>query len=344
MTMRFSAFRQIRNRTRKSIIKLVRVDGENYDRSLFPVNIDPTIQDELIGAVAVPSILRNKFEQQGITRLGQLQGLDTSTFLSWRGFGPTCFTILCGFLSSLRSGELNKLPLQEFEQVIDASEPSPDILSFPIDKLNFSTLLKTQLKNQFELHTVQDFLEGYQNGKLSRPGIGTTTIQQIFKEITTLSQVGANSYQENISLDSIPFIQIISLARAKLTPREQLIFDHRFAPFNARFLTLESIAQQLALTRERVRQIEVVLVKKLQSGTLREFGWAIRRNALSLFQNPTDEFTFEQFIVFDFFRGSTSENSKMPPPVLFLDRVFYSTFSVTKNTIQLTDNARRNFT
>ncbi len=365
MTIRFSAFRQIRTPSRRvrkrKVITLSNstiLDPNNYDHSLFPVSIDATMRDEQIARIRVPSILHNKFKQQGIIRLGQLDGLDASTFLSWYGFGKTCLTALCVFLDSLRSGQLNMLPERvkklthtEFVPSVSANELSPNTLDFPIYNLNLSTRLKTHLKTSYYLRSrqvtlerVQDFISAFDSGKLSPHGIGFKSIQQIFNEIESLHKLGSRDYLEHVVLDNQSFLSIILLAKNKVDLRERLILECRFAPFNSSFLTLEVIAQQLGLTRERVRQLDKALIKKFQSGTLREFGWAIRRNALKLFQNPTAEFTFEKFIASNFFRDCTSGDSKLPVPILFLDRVFYATFSITKNTIQLTENARRNFT
>jgi RNA polymerase sigma factor (sigma-70 family) len=341
MAMRFPAFKQIRTRKRKTVIKLVRVDSEEYDRSLFPVTIPSALQGELITGLNVPSILRNKFDQQGIARLGQLQGLEASTFLSWRGFGPTCFSALCIFVRSIRSGEINRLPSPESELTTTTENLSSDILSFPLDKLNLSTLLKSQFKSQFRIETVQDFLNAYDHGRLARPGIGTKMLQQIFAEIESLTKRGSQNYLEQITLENQSFLRLIVLAKEKLTKREQIIFDHRFVPLEGANLTLEALAQQFGLTRERVRQIEKGLVTKFQSGTLREFGWAIRRKAIELFKQPDNEFTFDQFMASDFFNGYSQTDSKVPAPVMFLDKVFYGTFTIDKKKILLTETTRR---
>lgn len=351
MAKRFTAFRKIRNH--ETTVKTVQLDSFEFDQSLFPVKIPTEIQDEFIDRLAVPSILRNKFYQQGISHLGQLSGLEASTFLSWPGFGSKCLSVLCGFLRSLQSGQVQRLPYStdgqnlpdiEFEQITKPNLSS-DVLMFPLTKLNIPTLIKTRLKEQYGIETIENFLDKYENGALSRPGIGTRTIQFVFKEILALSRLGSNSYLEEITLDNQSFLRLVSLAKGKMTGREQLIFDHRFVPFTVEFLTLEAIARQLGLTRERVRQIEKDLVKKFQSGTLREFGWAIRRNALRIFKAPTDEFTFNQFISHNFFQGCTLSSAKIPFPIRFLDKVFYSTFKITDNTIKLNQNvARRNFT
>lgn len=364
MKTRFPAFRLIRTRPKRrrkrKVIQLpnpVVIAPNFYDKSLFPINIDPAIQEEPISRIMIPSILHSKFKQNGITHLKQLQGLDASTFLSWRGFGSVCFTALCIFLESLRAGQLEilheriiKLHKAEFVPPFSLNQLSPDTLKFPIEKLNLPIILKTHIKTSNKLcqrevviNTVFDFITAFESGKLGSTWIGQR-VRQIYEQIDTLQKIGPQAYLENETLDNQTFLCIVSLSREKLDSREQLIFDHRFVPINKGFLTLEAIARQLDLTRERVRQLDNAIVNKFKSGNLREFGWAIRRNALKVFTKPEDEFTFEQFLSHSFFRGCTAIDSKLPAPILFLDRVFYATFIITKNTILLSNNAKRNFT
>ena len=60
-----------------------------------------------------------------------------------------------------------------------------------------------------------------------------------------------------------------------LNPRERLILEQRFGLVDGQDHTLEELAQQFKLTRERIRQIEAKALRKLRhpsrSETLRSF-------------------------------------------------------------------------
>jgi RNA polymerase sigma factor (sigma-70 family) len=50
----------------------------------------------------------------------------------------------------------------------------------------------------------------------------------------------------------------------KLKPKEQQVIIYRFGLDNDSVLTLEEIGEKLKLTRERIRQIELIAIKKLK--------------------------------------------------------------------------------
>lgn len=199
MKNRFSAFKRIRPHKPRSSKNASRVDMSFYNRSLFPVNIDPRIRGMLINSTTIPQILLHIFDQHGITYIGQLQGLKASAFCSWYGVGAKYFKALCSFLDSLLSDEVKKLYLQESEQAIRTANLPTEILVFPIEKLNIPTLVKSHLKTQIGLETVQDFLNEYENGRLFRPVIGLRTVQFVFKEIVTLCKISPENYSGNVN-------------------------------------------------------------------------------------------------------------------------------------------------
>ena len=338
MVTRFPAFTKVREgRTPR--------ESFAYDEGLFPIRIPTELHGEQIAQLAIPPILRNKFDQHLFTRLGQLEGMTPDQFLLWQGFGGTCLKSLCHMLASLNTGGIPKLPSAEYDSLSKSQLPA-DVLEFAFDKLNVPILLKTQLRNEFGIQRVSHFIDAYETGKLSRPNLGTKTLEQIWAQVAVLANTGAGTYLKEISLDSRTFLEIIQLIREKLSSREQVIFDHRFCPLNVEFLTLEVLGKQLDLTRERIRQIEKGLVKGFQSGTLREFGWLIRRQTLELFEPSIQQLGFEALLNNTFFSGVPSNDPTMPAAFVFLDRVFYSTFTVKKDTVTINQQVqrRRNFT
>lgn len=88
-----------------------------------------------------------------------------------------------------------------------------------------------------------------------------------------------NSYRENLLLDFIPDETFLSPAEvamnsnlaeqtrkilATLSPREEMIIRKRFGFEDQKECTLEQIASEFGVTRERVRQIEARAIKKLR--------------------------------------------------------------------------------
>jgi RNA polymerase primary sigma factor len=56
----------------------------------------------------------------------------------------------------------------------------------------------------------------------------------------------------------------ISDVLESLTPRERRVIEMRFGLLNERNLTLEEVGNELGLTKERIRQIEVEALRKLR--------------------------------------------------------------------------------
>jgi hypothetical protein len=316
-----------------------------FDPDLFPIRIPPEFYDEQLSQLVIPPILRSKFDQHSITRLGHLDGMTRDQLLAWPGFGWTFLGALCHMLSSMKVGQLKRLPLPKSE-TIRASELPHEVLEFDFEMLNLSTLFKSHIRNQLGVRTVSSFLQAYESGKLSRPYFGGTAIEQAYREIATLEEIGSERYIKEVSLESRSFLQLIEAIRERLSPRERIIFDHRFCPLTDDLLTLEVLGRQLDLTRERVRQIEKALVKQLQSGLLRELGWLVRRKVIALFAPQIDRLDFHTLLDNSFFAGCPWTTTSTPAPFVFLDMVFYSTFSVDKSSVSLNEaiQRRRNFT
>lgn len=298
-----------------------------FDPALFPVDIPTEIEDELLPNLQIPGILKNRFAQNSVTHLAHLRGLTPEEFLGWRGFGSTCMQALCSLLANARTGNIAKSLSARYE-ALSRNSLLPDILSFPFHKLNITSLLRSQLRHEFDINTVVDFLDAFEAEKFSRPGWGTRTCELVLAEIATLDRLGAEKYLSDVSLDTRSFLEIIHLIRQRLPSRELVILDHRFFPADGQFVTLDVLGHRLKLTRERVRQLEKALVRSFQSGKLREMGWLIRRKTLELFKEGVQEMRFEALLVDRFFAGVPITNYKGFAAFVFLDRVFYSTFTV----------------
>lgn len=338
MKTRFSAFRRIRV-SRKPL------EVFQHDASLFPIRIAADVQNESIAQLAIPSLLKNKFNQNAITRLGQLDGMTPEQLLSLRGFGPTCLKVLSQMLIVLRDGKLSKLPATEYK-TLSKLEFTPDVLAFQFDKINMPTLFKSQLRGQFHIQTVSDFIGAFESGELSKRYVGSKIFSQVWPEIALLVERGTSTYLKEVSLDSRTFLEIVQIIKNKLSQREHLIFQHRLCPIQCEVLTRDELGKELGLTRERIRQIETRLVKQFQIGKLREIGWLIRRKTLEIFTPPVSQLGFHELLNSVFFAGVQWRDSSVPAPIVFLDRVFYPTFTIDKSSVSLnkTIQRQRNFT
>lgn len=73
-------------------------------------------------------------------------------------------------------------------------------------------------------------------------------------------RVDVESYAESRKLEE-RFKELLS----RLSPREALIISQRFGLGGAREMTLEEVARQFELTRERIRQIEAKALRKMKA-------------------------------------------------------------------------------
>lgn len=64
---------------------------------------------------------------------------------------------------------------------------------------------------------------------------------------------------------------LLEFMRTYLRPREEMVLKLRFGLIDSRAHTLEEIGKTFGLTRERIRQIEVIALRKLRN-TFRRLG------------------------------------------------------------------------
>ena len=231
-------------------------------------------------------------------------------------------------------------------EVVATSKLQDDVLDFPIRKLNAPMSLTSRLRFDLGLSTVSQFISAFKSGNPSRIGFGPKLLQSVWKEIHSLTTIGSARYLKEVSFEHRTFLQLIHIIRGQLPPRECLIFDHRLLPRTSQPSTLQGLGTQLRLTRERVRQVETLLIREFHTGTFRDFGSIIQRNTLACFK-PTDiRLSFHQLLANPFFNGVQIDQSATPTPILFLAKVFPSTFLVDERTISVCKavSGRRNST
>jgi RNA polymerase sigma factor (sigma-70 family) len=125
---------------------------------------------------------------------------------------------------------------------------------FDPQKAKFSTVLGTYVKNRV-------FREKYLESMPKRQGT-TVPLEKQNADGTTMDYLPSQDNVEEIVLDNCEAeakIKLVRNAISRLTPREQVVIEMRMQE-----KTLEEIGSNINVTRERVRQILLVIFRKLK--------------------------------------------------------------------------------
>lgn len=228
-------------------------------------------------------------------------------------------------------------------EAVASSKLQDDGLDFPIRKLNAPLSVTSRLRLELGLLTVSQFISAFKPGTPPRIGFGPKLLQPLWREIHSLASIGSARYLKEVSFEHRTFLQLIHIVRKQLPPREGLIFDHRLFPRNGQPSTLQKLGTQLRLTRERIRQVEKLLIQEFHTGTLRDFGFIIQRNSLACFKPIDIPLPFHALLANPFFSDVQINQSSTPTPILFLSKVFPSTFVVDERTISVSHGIRRRY-
>ncbi|MCY3669005.1 MAG: hypothetical protein OXH81_25370 [Gemmatimonadetes bacterium] len=136
--------------------------------------------------------------------------------------------------------------------------------------LKVVVLLKKLLRISLEMQDAKKLSDvlRYDLGEL----IAMFDMKNLFDDISLIDLVNSRSIEEELLL-------AIEVFWDSLSPREQLIFEHRLAEPNAR--TLDSLGAELRLTRERVRQLQKLIEGKWGHPEL-EARWWLRAIAATI--------------------------------------------------------------
>jgi RNA polymerase primary sigma factor len=133
------------------------------------------------------------------------------------------------------------------------------------ENLDWDFLLKEVASNREELITVLQLIAG--TSSLNEPiSEGSDVLLQ-----DLLEQTGIASPEERIMSRTIHDRLIESMHRLK--PTEELVLRMRFGFDDCPAMTLKHIAEELDISKERVRQIQFAALKKLREQSTVEFGW-----------------------------------------------------------------------
>ena len=72
-----------------------------------------------------------------------------------------------------------------------------------------------------------------------------------------------NNFEDELFAE-YEYIELVELIN-KLNSKEKKVIVHRYGLFDNAVLTLEQIGEEMNLTRERIRQIQLIALKKLRS-------------------------------------------------------------------------------
>ncbi len=338
---KFTHFKRLRDNGNGKGIKLLQPRPKNqgvrsvdYDPSLFPINLPLEHLEERFDNIEVPDILRNKFYNQGLRRLGELQGLLPVNILAWPRFGANYFRVFCEFLSQLRKKGPTKLSVPILEKM-HKQDFQNDTLKFQIDKLNLPIILKLRLYNQFGALTIGEFLDGLEKEKLPKKIVGLNALRLIGHELTILESVGSQRYLAEYSLEEKSFLNLIEISKERMNWIEKVVFDTRFLTIENDIPSLAEIARNVNVSIEGVWRVEKKLIKRFQNGNLKEIGSMIRRRTIEVFKSTHLVLSFESFLSDGFFTGITPSEAPLPPPINFLDKVFHATFNIGRKGISL---------
>ena len=324
-----------------------KIKALDFDHTLFPVVIPENLKSIPIFSLHLSYQLAVKLAQVRISTLGQLNGLTLIHICCWKHFNQQDFLLLCSLFQSMRNSPHVLMPIPDLKKdqpsLLDYLPPQSNfdfplvptiVFDLNLEDLNLPTITRNRLHKNFGICTISDFVKTNLNLKYSKPQFNRIR-PIVLNELSKLIKVGMTEYLQTISLNKQSFSTLIAICKPSLNPREAFIFDFRFYVDKEKSLTLEYIGQELGITRERVRQLENILIKYFQNNRFREYGWLIRRKCIDILQTTNQPLPYESFLKNPFFTGYTYENSSFPAPINFLSKVFYSTFDFSENSISI---------
>lgn len=150
-----------------------------------------------------------------------------------------------------------------------------------MDKVSYQTAIGQLINMKIEARTKDDgwrpaaqalaaffkclpedlFTEEQQWGKLKR---NVSKAEVSFAEMQLAIGGDVNPITSELITEASEFKKALSLALHTLLPREERVLRLRFGFFDGREWTLEEVAQQFNLSKDRIRQIEAKALRKLK--------------------------------------------------------------------------------
>ena len=178
--------------------------------------------------------------------LGQDEPITVGRLLELEHFGlATLIEVMCIAEAAIDSGFLvTTCSTQPAESSFSKQHSNPLYLVSDDWALTVP-LLKKLFTVSMKLHDAQTLSDALE-----------TNLGELITELGMATSFGRISLANLVMERTIPAEFLVALAAfwQSLSPREQLIFEHRFVVRNSR--TLEDLGSDLSLTRERVRQIQ----------------------------------------------------------------------------------------
>jgi hypothetical protein len=220
--------------------------------------------------------LSNVLEYKNIRLAGELNGLNYAEFIKWRNCGRKTVIELQNLVGQLQSGS-DEVALRD-------QQPTP-VTSLFVVPLLARDLKLSELPVSVRLEKVLQG-RGYQslgdvNGidaqdLLSKKNCGRKSVLELWELIR---RAGAGDFSAIVSNDLISNLHEVASAIdrgfARLAGRDREIYKARLFGNNGRPRTLEDVALEFKMTRERVRQIVKVAVQKIRRGGGPKLGRAL---------------------------------------------------------------------
>lgn len=199
----------------------------------------------------------NALKRADILYLSELEDMSIEEISNLRGMGEKSLDRLLKQIKATTGKEI--ISCRERYQLI-TDDDQDDTNCILIDELDFSTRALNALKNS-GFRYVDEILELKPSDLLALRNIGQKSFEDIQEELKRYQSV---DYEE-ITFTATKLDDYVELLQRALSKRQKDILNRRLGTYSLYAETLESIAKDYGLSRERIRQIEKKAKKKMFS-------------------------------------------------------------------------------
>ena len=255
---------------------MANVNSKSFTNSgedeVWRISIPAALRDRPIQSFKISTRLRHVLEPN-IRRIGELHGLPYAEVLSWRGCGRGTLEELQVLVRRFHPGKNLPLPPVKGKNHLFVVPPVAgdlNLAELPLSVRLDGVLQRCGYQTLGELDQVE--VEALQAQK----NCGATTIREM-KEL--IRRAGAGEFSVSRKKDLLPNLQemgrAIDAGFARLSGRDQKIFQARLRSATSGSRTLQDIGLEFNMTRERVRQITSEAAEKIQRGAGPKLGQAL---------------------------------------------------------------------
>jgi hypothetical protein len=240
--------------------------------------IPSAFRGQLIKTFELSVRLRNVLEYKNIRLTGELHGLYYADFIKWRNCGRKTMIELQNLVGQLQSGsdEIDLLDQQPVPVNIPLLTVPPPVSDLMLSELPISVRLEKVLQ-KCGCQSLGNLNGVDVNDLLSIKNCGRKCILEL-RELIRRAEAGEFSAIESNDLKSniLEVSNAIDRGFTRLSERDRKIYKARLFGNNGKPRTLEDVALEFKMTRERVRQIVKVAIRKIQRGGGQKLGRSLK--------------------------------------------------------------------